>query len=74
MSLSFEYCVLLGRDLGDGTINGEEESYHVCLYMYVCMNVCMYVCVFFIITLLNSMFHYKEAILHTGEFFISPVL
>ena len=27
---------------------------------------------FFKITLLNSMFHYKKAILHAGDFFISP--
>ena len=38
-------------------------------YVYVCMYVCMY---FFVITLLNSMFHYKEAILHAGDFFTSP--
>jgi len=47
----------------------------VCVNVLVC--VCVYVlceCVFFLITLLNSMFHYKEAVLHAGEFFISPVL
>ena len=45
----------------------------MCVCMYVRTRVCMYVCIF-LITLLNSMFHYKEAILHAGEFFISPVL
>ena len=54
--------------------------YVLCMYvrvyvctMYVRMCVCMYVCIFHI-TLLNSMFHYKEAILHAVDFFISPVL
>ena len=45
-------------------------------YIPMCVYVCMYVCIFFyfLITLLNSMFHYKEAILHAGDFFTSPVL
>ena len=48
---------------------------YICMYvcLYVCVCVCMYVCIFLII-LLNSTFHYKEAILHAGEFFISSVL
>ena len=45
----------------------------LCVCVYVCMYeyVCMYV---FFITLLNSTFHYKEAVLHAGDFIISPVL
>jgi hypothetical protein len=29
MNVSGEYCVLLGRGLGDGPITGPEESYRV---------------------------------------------
>ena len=47
----------------------------VCVYVCVCMCVYVRVCVCFLyITLLNSMFHYKEAILHAGDLFISAVL
>jgi len=42
--------------------------------MYVYKYVCVCVCMYFYITLLNSMVHYKEAVLHAGDFFISPVL
>jgi hypothetical protein len=45
-----------------------EPYMYVCTSMYVCMYVCMYacmhVCIFLIKSLLYSMFHYKEAILH----------
>jgi len=31
MSISFECCALLGRDLCDGTISGQEERVCVCV-------------------------------------------
>jgi hypothetical protein len=50
MSISFAYCVLLCRDLCDGNISGQEESYHLCLCTYVCVCVCVCVLVFYFIT------------------------
>jgi len=38
MTVCCECCVLLGRDLWDGTLNGRGESYLVC----VCVCVCVY--------------------------------
>ena len=43
-------------------------------YFYICASETNFVCVVFFITLLNSVFHYKEAILHAGDFFISSML
>jgi hypothetical protein len=40
MSVSCERCVLLGRDLCDGPIPLSEESYQVCVCMFVCVIEC----------------------------------
>ena len=47
MSLSFECCVLSGKDLCDRSKPRPEESYRVCVYVCVCVCVCVcvYVCV-----------------------------
>ena len=41
----FWVLFLLGRDLGDGTMNGPEESYGVCVCVFVCVCVCVCMCV-----------------------------
>ena len=39
MTVCCECCVLLGRDLCDGTISGRGESYRVCAHEHACMSV-----------------------------------
>jgi hypothetical protein len=45
MSLSCEFCVLLGRGSWDVLITRPEESYRTCVCVCVCVCVCMCVCV-----------------------------
>ena len=45
MSVCCECCVLSGRGLCDGLIYPSEDSYRVCVCVYVCVCVCVYVCV-----------------------------
>ena len=49
---------------------------YLCMYvgmLYVCIYVFMYVCIF-LVALLYSMFHYKEAILYATDFLCINVL
>jgi len=45
MAISFQCCLMLGRDFCDGPISHPEESYRVCVCVCVCVCACARVCV-----------------------------